>query len=56
VDEVYVKFFDLPIHDRIRELAITHIEKLVQVKGMVTVRGEVFNQLKRVIFKCYRCG
>lgn len=56
VDQVQVKFFDLPIHDRIRELNISHIEKLVQVKGMVTVRGEVYNQLKRATFKCVRCG
>jgi DNA replicative helicase MCM subunit Mcm2 (Cdc46/Mcm family) len=29
VQEVYVKFFGMPVHDRIRELRVEHIGKLV---------------------------
>ena len=26
------------------------------VKGVCTVRGEIFNRLIKVVYKCYRCG
>lgn len=29
VQEVYVKFYGMPVHDRIRELRVEHIGKLV---------------------------
>jgi DNA replicative helicase MCM subunit Mcm2 (Cdc46/Mcm family) len=29
VQEVYVKFFQMPVHDRIRELRVDHIGKLI---------------------------
>lgn len=56
VQEVYVKFYQMPVYDRIRELRVDHIGKLINVKGVVTVRGEVLSQLKKTFYKCYRCG
>jgi len=56
VAEVYIKFFDLPLIDRIPDLKVENIGKLIKVKGVITVRSEVFNQLKKAVYKCYRCG
>lgn len=56
VKETYVKIFELPILDKIPQLKVEHLTKLVRVKGVVTVRSEVYSQLKKAMFKCYRCG
>lgn len=42
--------------DKIPQLRAEHLEKLVKIKGVVTSRSEVFSQLKKAIFKCFRCG
>jgi DNA replicative helicase MCM subunit Mcm2 (Cdc46/Mcm family) len=56
VSEVFVKFLEMPIYDKIRELRYVHIGKLINVKGVVTVRGESLSQMVKVIYKCIRCG
>jgi DNA replicative helicase MCM subunit Mcm2 (Cdc46/Mcm family) len=42
--------------DRIPDLKVENIGKLIKVKGVITVRTEVFSQLKKAVYKCYRCG
>lgn len=37
--EVYAKIVDLPFMDPIRDLRCTHLGKLVQIKGVVTLRS-----------------
>ena len=56
MQDVYCKFYDLPIHDSIPHLRFLHIGKLIRVRGVATARGEVFSQLKKVTYKCFRCG
>lgn len=56
VSDVFVKFLEMPIYDKIRELRNAHIGKLINVKGVVTVRGESLSQMVKVIYKCTRCG
>lgn len=38
VKETYVKFYEMPILDRIPQLKVEHLTKLVKVKGVVTTR------------------
>ena len=38
VKETYVKIYELPIIDKIPQLRVEHLSKLVRVKGVVTVR------------------
>ena len=54
--EVYVKIKNLPILDKLRDLRYSHLGKMIRVNGVVTARSEVFNQLKRVVYKCTKCG
>ena len=54
--EVFVKITDLPFVDPIRELRYTHLGKLIQVRGVITIRSEVLNKMKKVTYKCVRCG
>lgn len=42
--------------DYIRELRYTHLNKLVHVTGVITKRSVVFSQLKKITYKCSRCG
>jgi DNA replication licensing factor MCM2 len=54
--EVYVRITDLPIMDHIRDLRYTHLGKFIKIRGVITIRSEVFSQLKKIFYKCYRCG
>lgn len=54
--EVFVKIKDIPINDDIRSLRFVHMNKLVNVTGVITKRSQVYSQLKKVAFKCYKCG
>jgi DNA replication licensing factor MCM2 len=56
IKETYVKFYELPIVDKIPGLKVEHLTKLIKVTGVVTVRSEVFSQLKKAMFKCVKCG
>ncbi len=54
---------DLPIMDYIRDLRYVHLGKLIKsnfivmlVRGVITIRSEVFNQLKVIFYKCEACG
>ena len=54
--EVFVKIANLPIVDNIRDLRHGHLKKLIRIHGVITIRSEVFNQLKKVFYKCAKCG
>ena len=54
--EVFVKIKDLPIKDNIRELRHIHLNKLINITGVITKRNQVLNQLKRISVRCQRCG
>ena len=56
VSETFVKIVDLPFIDHIRDLRYSHLGKLVKIKGVITIRSEVFNQMKKVHYKCSKCG
>ena len=56
VSETFVKIVDLPFIDHIRDLRYSHLGKLVKIKGVITIRSEVFNQMKKVFYKCSKCG
>jgi DNA replication licensing factor MCM2 len=46
----------MPLMDNIRDLRYIHLNKLIHVIGVITKRSVVYSQLKKIAFKCYRCG
>lgn len=54
--EVFVKIKDLPIKDNLRELRHIHLNKLINIIGVITKRNQVLNQLKKITCRCQRCG
>lgn len=54
--EVFVKIKELPIKDNLRELRHIHLNKLINIVGVITKRNQVLNQLKRISCRCQRCG
>ena len=61
--ECFVRVYQLPVVDNLRALSHTHLGKLIKskvysiiVKGMVTTRSDVHNQLFKVLYRCYSCG
>lgn len=56
VPETYVKITNMPFFDLIRDLRYSLLDKLVKIKGVITIRSEVLNQMKRVFYKCGKCG
>ena len=55
-NELRVAISGFPVKDTIRGLASRHTNKLVQVKGVVTKRTNVFNQVKRLWVRCAKCN
>merc|ERR1719329_1709284 len=51
-----VAIFDFFVEDPIRELCTNHLNKLVKVRGVVTKRSGVFNQVKRLYLRCAKCS
>merc|ERR1719329_39160 len=51
-----VAIFDFFVEDPIRELCTNHLNKLVKVRGVVTKRSGVFNQVKRLYLRCAKCN
>ena len=56
VPEIYVKITNYVAPDSLRNLRQKDIGKLIQVEGVCTKRSIVFSQLKRVTYRCARCG
>ena len=54
--EVYVRFENIPVEEKLRGLTKNQLETLIYVKGVVTRRTSVFPQLKQVMYDCVRCG
>ena len=54
--EVFVKIRDLPIQDHLRDLRHCHLNKLINIVGVITKRNQVFSQLKKITCRCIRCG
>mmetsp|Transcript_44732 Transcript_44732/g.103455 ORF Transcript_44732/g.103455 Transcript_44732/m.103455 type:complete len:867 (-) Transcript_44732:58-2658(-) len=55
-NELRVGIFRFPISEAIRELCTRHINRLVNVHGVVTRRTKVCNQVKRLFLQCAKCG
>jgi len=55
-NELRVAIHNFPISEPIRELCCKHINKLVNVNGVVTKRGLVQNQVKRLYLRCAKCN
>ena len=55
-NELRVAISGFPVKDVIRGLCSRHTNKLVQVKGVVTKRTGVFNQVKRLWVRCAKCN
>jgi DNA replicative helicase MCM subunit Mcm2 (Cdc46/Mcm family) len=61
--ECFARIYNLPVIDSIRALTHVHLGKLIKsnffiilVHGVVTTRSEVYCQLLKVFYKCYKCG
>ncbi|KAJ8324432.1 MCM DNA helicase complex subunit [Batrachochytrium dendrobatidis] len=54
--EIHVRITNLPIVETLRDLRQSHLNTLVNVRGVVTRRTGVFPQLKYVKYDCLKCG
>jgi len=55
-NELRVAIHGFPIREPIRELCTKHLNKLVNINGVVTKRSGVFNQVKRLHLRCAKCN
>jgi DNA replication licensing factor MCM2 len=55
-NELRVAIYQFPLSEKIRELSCKHLNKLVNVNGVVTKRGPVNNQVKRLYLRCAKCN
>jgi len=55
-EKFYVRFRNLPRTIPIRKLGADHIEKLVQIEGIITRMTPVIQRLYKAVFKCMECG
>uniref|UniRef100_A0A7S3D6T3 DNA replication licensing factor MCM2 n=1 Tax=Palpitomonas bilix TaxID=652834 RepID=A0A7S3D6T3_9EUKA len=53
---IYVRFTDLPIADKLRDLRHEHLNLFIRVSGVVVRRTGVFPQLKKVHYTCTQCA
>ena len=56
IDRFYVRFRGLPETVPIRRLSSEHIEKLIQIEGVVTRMTPTMERLYKAIFQCTNCG
>ena len=54
--DIYVRFRDVSIMDKIRDLRSSNLGKLIRTQGVVTRRTGIFPQMVYVAFKCTYCG
>jgi DNA replication licensing factor MCM2 len=55
-NELRVAIHSFPLGEPIRELCTKHLNKLVNVNGVVTKRSVVQNQVKRLYLRCAKCN
>merc|ERR1719265_1051078 len=55
-NELGVAIHAFPLSEPIRELCCKHLNKFVNVSGVVTKRGPVNNQVKRLHLRCAKCN
>jgi DNA replication licensing factor MCM2 len=54
--ELRVGIHNFIVTEKIREMSVSHLNKLICVQGVVTKRSQVNTQLKRLHLLCGRCG
>jgi DNA replication licensing factor MCM2 len=55
-NELRVAVHSFPLGEPIRELNTKHLNKLVNVNGVITKRSVVSNQVKRLYLRCAKCN
>jgi len=55
-NELRVAVHGFPVHEQIRELRCTHLNRLVNIHGVVTKRSRVSNEVKRLYLRCAKCN
>lgn len=55
-EKFYVRFRNLPRTIPIRKLGAEHIERLIQIEGIITRMTPVIQRLYKAVFKCLECG
>merc|ERR1719440_586800 len=55
-NQLRVAIHSFPLGEPIRELNTKHLNKLVNVEGVVTKRSVVSNQVKRLYLRCAKCN
>jgi len=55
-NELRVAIHSFPLGEPIRELNTKHLNKLVNVNGVITKRSVVSNQVKRLYLRCAKCN
>eukprot|EP00747_Dinoflagellata_sp_TGD_P157651 gnl/TRDRNA2_/TRDRNA2_177755_c3_seq2.p1 gnl/TRDRNA2_/TRDRNA2_177755_c3~~gnl/TRDRNA2_/TRDRNA2_177755_c3_seq2.p1 ORF type:complete len:753 (-),score=-12.39 gnl/TRDRNA2_/TRDRNA2_177755_c3_seq2:528-2786(-) len=54
--QIYVRFFNAPIYDSLRNIRNIHINRLVRASGLVSRCTGIFPQLLITTFLCGKCG
>lgn len=54
--EIFVRLKEWPILTELRDLRKVHLNQMVKIIGVVTRRGAVYSQLKKVYYICGKCG
>lgn len=54
--DIYIRFRDVSILDKIRDLRSSNLGKLIRTQGVVTRRTGVFPQMVYVAFRCSFCN
>jgi len=55
-NNIFVRVYGLPIHDKLRDIRQSHLDQLVETSGVVTRRTGVFPQLQMVVYDCVKCA
>eukprot|EP00768_Dysnectes_brevis_P005878 gnl/Dysnectes_brevis/4423_a5942_772.p1 GENE.gnl/Dysnectes_brevis/4423_a5942_772~~gnl/Dysnectes_brevis/4423_a5942_772.p1 ORF type:complete len:1338 (-),score=259.02 gnl/Dysnectes_brevis/4423_a5942_772:56-4069(-) len=55
VPEIRARIFNVPGTLSLRELRSSHLNRLIQIRGVVTARTSVFPQMSLVFFDCKSC-
>ena len=55
-NQVFVRVKDLPIEDKIRHLRQVHLNSLIKIRGVITKRTGVFNELMKYFLRCTFCS
>jgi DNA replication licensing factor MCM2 len=55
-EELFVKFDEFPLEEKIRELRTYHIGTMIRVRGVITKKYPTYQKLKKLFYICIKCS